>query len=565
MLELNIPQIKRLLNFKAVVPWLIEDAHDDFFPDALCFRDINDQLEAYLTNRQHRMLSFEQIGFFKEYVPKKNLMLREAICLHPIHRIIYLAVLHYLIPKLDHRFLHGVYSYRSDQLDEPNKYPFGRKMERWKAFHNDFRGKVLENGSGAVLLTDLSSFYDHINVDQLCLQIQSLLGAGLIEDDKQVIELLRRILNQWSSDGYGIPQNMDPSNLFGSLYLHHVDEEMSSRRYQYFRWVDDIRIVAKNREQAIRALHDLQRVCEKHRLFLASNKTEILTSGDAKFDELLNVEDDTILSEAEDMMNVGDCDSIASRINDWFARLEFHAGPTGDDRRFRAYANRIIRACDFERFKDDTLNRLTAFVLPRFESHPERSDQWSKMLRCNPTNEVKQAVEGLLLKPSPLVFDWQRFYLWRLVLHLPKPISSELLQKAIEVSGSTISHSVSAQAILVIGKHGNNTNRERVFIDHFTTMQPCCVQRAILIAIQELPIELRDRLYRRSLDITPEHKELIAFLQSQPQPYYGIVQRTPKNCRETPRTLEGTVLRGIGLVHGAIRRFRLSYSDYDYE
>lgn len=564
MAELNFVLLKKTLRFDVVVPWLEQDCTDDFFPDPIGYKDITQKAEQYLLNRQHRILSFEQIGLTREHVPKKNLMLRESVQLHPIHRLLYLSILHYLIPKLDHRFLHGVYSYRHDQPLNPEKYPFGRKMHRWKEFHNDFRSRAMEPNSGAVLLTDLSSFYDHISCEQLCDRIRSLLGASVTETDDQVIQLLLKLLKQWSTDGFGIPQNMDPSNLFGSLYLHNVDAEMTEARFQYFRWVDDMRIVAKNRDQAVRALHHLQKECEKYRLFLASDKTEILTRDSEKYEKLLDVSDDELLSQAEDLKNQRNCVGIAASLDLWFERLEFHAGAKGDDRKFRAFANRILDASDFPTLKAAAFDRLVAFVLPRFESNPERSDQWAKMLSGAPSALIIPILEKLLID-SVSIFDWQRFYLWRLTLTLEKSLPPRLLEKAIDVASSTISEAVSSQAIVVAGKYGTNIQREQLFLDHFKTQRSYSTQRAVLIALQELPAQVRDRFYRRGLDVIPEHKELVEYLQGLEYPDYGVRSRSEKVCREGPADENSMILRGVGLVGGKVRRFRLSYADYDYD
>lgn len=566
MSELNFGLLKRTLRFDVALSWFGEDSTDDFFPDVIGYADIISNPEAYISRRDHKLLSYEAVPFLREYVPKKNLMLREALYLYPQHRLIYLAVLRHLIPKLDHRFLHGVYSYRSDQQDNPDKYPFGKKMHRWKDFHNDFRMAALdEKATGAVLLTDLSSFYDHISCEQLCLRIRSLLGASITHEDEQVIELLLRLLKLWSNDGYGIPQNMDPSNLFGSLYLHNIDEEMVGGRYRYYRWVDDIRIAAKNRDQAIRSLHTLQKACEKHRLYLASDKTEILTRDDPRFTRILDVKDDAILSEVEELVMSGNCEKLLASIDMLFERLNFHSGPEGDDRKFRAFANRILDASDFSPVKSVALSRLVGFVIPRLESHLERTDQWAKMLSAAAIlPEVSAAIERHLVD-SPSIFDWQRFHLWKLALFLPAPVSGRLLEKALEVSSSNLSEAVAAQAIVFVGKYCSNSQRETMFLDHFKSHRSYVVQRSILIAIQELPVPVRARFYARALDISAEHTELIAYLQAMSAPFYGNRLRSERICRSEVSTVDARILRGVGLVDGQTKRFRLSYSDFSYE
>lgn len=271
----NYQIVKQALSIEKAGKWLNRDSSDDFFPDALDFRDVTDYLDDYLAQRQHKMLQVDSFPHVADCVPKANGMIREAIWLHPVHRLLYLSILHYLLPKLDHHLPPEVYSYRRDAEDN-DEYPFDKKMDRWRDFHNDFRIGCMDNQTNAVLITDIASFYDHIKIDDLSSRIRALLGDGATNEDLEVVNFLETLLKQWSTDGYGIPQNVDASSFFGSLFLSGVDREIIGKRYRYFRWVDDIRICARNRKQALRALHDLQNALSRRRMFLASDKTKII-------------------------------------------------------------------------------------------------------------------------------------------------------------------------------------------------------------------------------------------------------------------------------------------------
>ena len=111
---MNYPLLKRTLDLQVAVNWLVEDAKDDFFPDPLGFKEISTLSEEYLVQREHRFLQVDAVTTRMEYVPKANGMLREAIWLHPNHRLLYLAALHQLLPKIDNQVLGCVYSYRRD-------------------------------------------------------------------------------------------------------------------------------------------------------------------------------------------------------------------------------------------------------------------------------------------------------------------------------------------------------------------------------------------------------------------------------------------------------------------
>jgi hypothetical protein len=468
------------LNFQTAIQWMPIDSADDFFPDPIGWADICQFPSEYLEKRKHRLLQYDTLPHIIEHTPKKSGMLREAVWLHPTHRILYLSILHRFLPRLDSRLCPEVYSYRLDSLEDTDKYPFSQRMDRWKNFHNDFRRAALEESSGAILFTDLASYFDHIQIDKLASRIYSILGSTLDENDKEVIELLVSLLKMWGREGFGLPQNYDASSLFGSIYIHNVDCEMFSKRYRYFRWLDDIRIVTKSKEQALRALHDLQNSLEQHRLFLATDKTFIYEKGSEEFNELLSVDDDILLSEAEETIARGDKTELESIADILFKRLEFHSKPKGDERKLRAFANRLLDISDFVEIEKNIISRIHDFVIPRLKTHPERTDYWTKMLSVKPNQTVGNVLQDLLIK-NPSMFDWQRFYLWKLATAIPTQIvPKELFEKAKDVSISTLSDNVTSQCIVFIGRHSDNTTRENLFINLFSAQKSYIIQRAIL-------------------------------------------------------------------------------------
>jgi hypothetical protein len=498
--------VKKALDLSSAGAWLKTDSNDDFFPDALGFEDIDKLLPAYLKEREHRLLQIDTYPCLVDHVPKKNGMLREAVYLHPAHRLLYLATLQYLLPKLDRHIPQEVYSYRLDRED-PDSYPFPNRGERWKSFHNDFRQACLDNQTGAVLVTDIASFYDHIAVDDLVSRASLLLGAGASAADKAVIEFLGALLRQCTLSGYGLPQNLDPSSFFASMYLSAVDREIVDKRYRYFRWVDDIRICARNKKQALRALHDLQAALGRHRQFLASDKTRIFEKGTKEFDELLDVADDVRLAEIEDNLARGTLAEVTQALASAEAGLRTHSGAGYDDRKFRAYANRTLEIGAYPEFKAQVETLLADVVLPRLATHPERSDYWTKLLAATPSTVWLHEVDRLL-RTDPSVYNWQRFYLWRLVL-IADTAPPELLAQARSAVTNPVSDLEAYQAILTLGKHGNANDREALFTQFFSPQRSYPIQRALLIAIQELDAGLRRRFYDRALTLNREHTQLV--------------------------------------------------------
>lgn len=558
MEELKPKTLESNLKLKTAFSWLKEDAFDDFYPDVFAFEDLVKVADAYLEKRKHRLWQLDTLQHLCEYVPKKSGMLRTAHWLHPTHRILFLAILQHFVGKIDIKLSKSLYSFRAGNLENPEEHPYPNRVESWKVFVNNFREASLADTTKAVLVTDLASFFDHISCDKLIQRIENLLGAGITDVDKQVLALLQKLLSLWSIDGFGIPQNLDTSSFLGNLYLHNVDEEIS-RKYKYFRYVDDIRIVADSDEEALLALHDLQRALARDKQFLASDKTKIIKLGSEEFNALMNVEDDVILSESEETIRSGDCTKITGIIETLFSRLEFHSSKEGDERKFRAYMNKLLDAGDYENLSESIHNRLRPFVIPRLRTHPDRSDYWVRALAVRPDDSVKDAlVDSLVTRPT--VFDWQKYHLWRLALYLPTP-PQELINKAIETCVDHESENVAAQAAIFIGKHGNNTLRENLF-KHFTNRRAYVVQRAVLIALQELPS--RAACYKRALEMISDHSELIEYLTNLPKPIYGEKYRSVRQCKEEPLAIEAYIKQGVGLVDGEKVEFRLLFDDFEF-
>lgn len=562
---MNYSLLKRTLNLPVAVDWFVEDAKDDFFPDPFGFKEISTFKDEYLTQRDHRFLHVDSVTSRMEYVPKANGMLREAIWLHPNHRLLYLAALHQLLPKIDNQVLRCVYSYRRD-AENPDDYPFLQRIDRWKNFHNDFRAACLDDSMKAVLLTDIASFYDHIDINHLCDKLELMLGRSAQESDREVIVLLRTLLHTWSTTGFGIPQNLDPSSFFGSVYLHNVDAAMDANRFSYFRWVDDIRVCAKNQQQALRALHFLQHELAKERLFLASDKTKIVLKGTAEFNRLVDVEDDVLVSQSEEAIARGERVELEATAKKCLERVEFHAGPQGDDRKFRAFCNRLLDCASFAELREAIHPKVVSLVLPRLNTHVGRSDYWCKMLVVDRGENVLANLERLLINDKSL-FDWQRFHIWRLLTTYDVGAAGldKFIAEAKSVATSHVSELEAAQAMVFLGKHGSNSDREALFASHFTPQKSYVIQRAVLIAIQELPSNIRTRLYAKAVQINSEHQQLVHYIIGLKSPEYGKGPRQERQCRPTPPKITVMVKRGVGTVHGTRTVFRLSRGDFDYE
>jgi hypothetical protein len=298
-------------------------------------------------------------------------------------------------------------------------------------------------------------------------------------------------------------------------------------------------------------------------MFLASDKTKIIEKGTPEFEALIDVEDDAHISELEDVVARGSRQEIDTKLPIAQQRLEYHAGADGDERKFRAFANRLMQIGEYADYKAAVNGHIVPFVRKKLSEAPHKSDYWSKILQEASPNEWLQDVDQLL-RSDASVFNWQRFYLWKL-LTASVAITPELLSKAKSTINNPISDLEAYQAIICIGRHGDNQDRESLFVQYFSPQRSYMIQRAILIAMQDLPKERRSKLYERAVQACPDHAQLVQYIEELEESRYGIRMRPTRQLPEQPRAVQTDIKRGVGKVQGKLVRYRLSRNDYDYE
>ncbi len=73
----NYSLLKRTLKLDVATGWLLKDAGDDFFPDAIYYAELKDGADDYVTQKVHRLFQFDTAQFRREYVPKKHYSLEK--------------------------------------------------------------------------------------------------------------------------------------------------------------------------------------------------------------------------------------------------------------------------------------------------------------------------------------------------------------------------------------------------------------------------------------------------------------------------------------------------------
>ncbi len=246
------------------------------------------QLELFLQNKNGCLEELRKAISAKNYypsavplceVPKSGGTIRSGQILTVQDHIVYSAVTAMLIPSIvkavswPDRLID--YSYQIDVEHAANAW-FKSYYKAWKAFA-DASMEKLKAGVPLVLMTDISSYYDHIDIGLL---ISDLRTAGAPET---ALTLLSMCLNRWAVvQGKGIPQGYSASDALAKLYLNSVDRRMRDSGYDHLRYVDDLRVFCSSAAEAKRALVRLCVLLRERGLSAQSSKTSICISDDAK-------------------------------------------------------------------------------------------------------------------------------------------------------------------------------------------------------------------------------------------------------------------------------------------
>lgn len=142
--------------------------------------------------------------------------------------------------------------------------------------------ELLETGHTHVVDADLRSYYDTIPHQRLMGRIAAKVSDG------RVLDLVRAFLDQEVMSGLehwtpeeGTPQGAVISPLLSNIYLDPLDHQMAEQGYEMVRYADDFVILCRSREEAERALAEVESWTAEAGLQLHPDKTRIVDATQA--------------------------------------------------------------------------------------------------------------------------------------------------------------------------------------------------------------------------------------------------------------------------------------------
>jgi len=213
----------------------------------------------------------------KIYFPKPSGILRPYSLLCVEDQIVYQAIANViaekLAPHVKSKYEKEVFGHLYAGFKSPWFYK--KWSEGYRAF-NSASEATFNAGYVWTASFDLTAFYD--SIDHHVLR-QMLSRIGVTND---VIDFLTQCLTKWTATAtkiyhnHGIPQGPLSSGLIAEVVLKHFDENHHiNYKVTYLRYVDDIRLFAKQEKHLRYALVKLDRLSKDVGLFPQSSKIDI--------------------------------------------------------------------------------------------------------------------------------------------------------------------------------------------------------------------------------------------------------------------------------------------------
>ncbi len=482
------------IDLDRTIRFVKQDLKDDWFLDPLRFEDRIDRAtiaDYFRNNIRENNGVYKPVKRLEINIPKQGFTLRYSLETCFYDRVAYHAFGEILIRNFDKLLHRRVFNHRLDVLsfneDKP-RYLFLNSIFQWQKFEEFVR--VGSDGK-TVLQTDGQNYYESIRIADL----KKILLACLSETDTSAqektkirfcVDAIINCLKAWSYSGsHGLPQNRDISSFLASIYLRPVDSFMIDEGYDYYRYMDDIRIICNNKYEARKALKQLIKEMRKIGLNVNAAKTKIYEP-DAQ-DHPISRSTSFALERIDALMNSGKKPIVAIAFKEVRDRLAAVVSERRvSEREFRFLIPRIskIALCKDIAKPKEFFKEITDDILTCVPDWPHVSDQfYTYLVSVEMTTEELDALRDYLLDAGKSIYGWQNYLLWK-VLTFYEYSDADLIAHAKQVVERNDNYGDKAGAILYLGRCGRS-DCENAIVEDFPRLKDFFLQRHALIALQK--------------------------------------------------------------------------------
>ena len=484
------------IDISATLRHLRQDMKDDWFYDAVRYEDLlsnPENLRKIISENLDINHGKYEAGHKATYdVPKRALGLRYTLELDFYDRFLYQAICTFLIPYFDPLLSNRVFSHRHNKYGN-KKYLFKHRIELWNTFENISRVALIDDKT--LLITDLLNYFEQISIDVIeksfIGMISQIKATGSEKHTiRNAVSALITLLEKWCySDKHGLPQNRDASSFIANVVLDHVDKMMVANGYDYFRYVDDIRIICNDEHEAKRALNDLILELRKLGLNINSKKTVILTKTSENLDEFFPSSDET-MTVIDSMWRSRSKKIIAKSIPILFDFLKEQIDTEATQGRpFRYCINRFKTLISSNIFDSKSIlaNEIANSLIKEFERQPVSSDQFCKLLKdLELSADQLKRIGDYLVNEMIAIHGWQNYQLL-LLLAYKKFEYEPIVEHCKKLVYENIYKPEVPACFIYLASIGK-VNEVEDFIKIFEESWPYQHQRYFLISLQNTPV-----------------------------------------------------------------------------
>lgn len=489
-----------LYNLEVALKRLRQDIRDDWFPDFLEFKDLFDN-KNYFLNQLSKYLDsnklYEPSPALHFDIPKPGFTIRYSSETNLVDRLMYQACVDYIGPQLDTIHSGSVYSHRVN-TDWSNKYFFKYAVDEWNKFLTDAKIELDKDKNEVLLITDLSNYFESISIKDLIntlnFQIDNLqLDVKNTKNFKKVSSQLHQLLNKWCQPDTkrGIPQNRDASSFLSNIFLNPVDDSMLKAGHKYFRYMDDIRIVCKDKFEARKALKTLVNELRKKGLNVNSKKTQILDLNHPDHRSLINEnlqKNDKQIDQIENLLKSKQARGVQIAVPMLRKKTTSLIESGGTlDRHFRFCVNRLERLIRIPELKSKIdLSSITNSIITELINQPWSTDTFARyLISISLSNEQFESIGEILLNDDKNIYEWQEYHIWRIFIHHNYKNDLLLAKARNNLTERATNLPIVGSSVLYLCALGDGNDRKQI-ADNFNNLNTFFTQRVALIGIKDL-------------------------------------------------------------------------------
>ena len=245
----------------------------DLYQNHYEFETFQQNLEANILTLKYELENnhYEVSPFREIRIPRPDDRIRKILFAKPKDRVVAQAIVNVIDHLFEADFSKNSYGNRLNLDINEHRYIFKRWQDQYIEYSAKAKKFLDSPPEFYYLKADIESFYDNVDTQRL---------LGLISEkirDPKVLSLIKQFLNVKTTENNapvsGLPQGPAYSHFFANIYLNNFDRLLEKESMDFVRYVDDLLILFKGKEDAIRSKEVIESHLEYLKLKFNKDKT----------------------------------------------------------------------------------------------------------------------------------------------------------------------------------------------------------------------------------------------------------------------------------------------------